>query len=38
VATRRVVGAVSFDLQLLAGEAVLTQANGAPAEARVTIP
>jgi hypothetical protein len=38
VATRRVVGPVSFDLQFLAGEAVLTQANGAPAETRVTIP
>ena len=38
VATRRAVGAVAFDLQLLAGEAVLSQQNGAPAETRVSIP
>ncbi|HLY83345.1 MAG TPA: hypothetical protein VKQ71_10185 [Acidimicrobiales bacterium] len=38
VATRRKPGPVSFDLQFLAGEAVLTTATGAPAETRVTIP
>jgi len=37
VATRRAVGAVAFDLQLLAGEAVLSQQNGSPAETRVSI-
>jgi hypothetical protein len=38
VATRRVVGEVSFDLQFLAGESILTSATGVPAETRVTIP
>ena len=38
VATRRAPGPVSFDLQFLAGEAILTTASGAPAETRVTIP
>jgi len=37
-ATRKKPGPVSFDLQFLAGEAVLTTATGAPAETRVTIP
>jgi hypothetical protein len=37
-ATRRAPGPVSFDLQLLAGEAILTAESGAPAETRVTIP
>ena len=38
VATRRAAGPVSFDLQLLAGEAILTTESGAPAETRITIP
>lgn len=38
VATRRASGPVSFDLQFLAGEAILTNESGQPAEARVTIP
>lgn len=38
VATRRAPGPVSFDLQFLAGEAILTAQAGGPAETRVTIP
>jgi hypothetical protein len=38
VATRKAAGAVSFDLQLLAGEALLAIQSGGPAETRVTIP
>ena len=38
IATRRARGPVAFDLQLLAGEALLTTDAGAPAETRVSIP
>lgn len=38
VVTRRARGPVDFDLQLLAGEAILTLEAGGPAEVRVTIP
>jgi len=38
IATRRASGPVAFDLQLLAGEALLTTDAGAPAETRVSIP
>lgn len=37
-ATRRAPGPVSFDLQFLAGEAILTTVSGQPAETRVAIP
>ena len=37
-ATRRAAGPVAFDLQVLAGEAMLTTADGRPAEIRVTAP
>jgi hypothetical protein len=36
--TRRVQGSVAFDLQALAGEAILTQPDGSPAELRVSVP
>jgi hypothetical protein len=36
-ATRRAAGAVSFDLQFLSGEAILTSQSGGIAETRVTI-
>lgn len=36
--TRRAPGAVSFDLQVLAGEGLLTLADGQPAELRVEVP
>jgi hypothetical protein len=35
--TRRASGAVAFDLQVLAGEAILTGEDGAPAELRVAV-
>lgn len=38
VATRRAPGAVAFDLQLLAGNDVLTLSDGRPAELRVEVP
>ena len=38
IATRRAKGPVAFDLQFLAGEALLTTQAGAPAETRVSIP
>lgn len=38
VATRHAGGPVAFDLQLLAGEALLTTDLGEPAETRVSIP
>ena len=38
IATRRAGGSVAFDLQFLAGEALLTTEAGAPAETRVSIP
>ena len=38
IATRRARGPVAFDLQLLAGEALLITEAGAPAETRVSIP
>lgn len=38
VATRRVNGPVEFDLQLLAGEALLNQEGGQPAWLRVAVP
>jgi len=38
IATRRARGPVAFDLQLLAGEALLATEAGAPAETRVSIP
>jgi hypothetical protein len=38
IATRHAGGPVAFDLQLLAGEALLTTEAGAPAETRVSIP
>jgi hypothetical protein len=36
--TRRAPGAVEFDLQLLAGEAILLLESGEPAELRVSVP
>jgi hypothetical protein len=36
--TRRAAGEVAFDLQVLAGEALLTLETGAPAELRVEAP
>ncbi|MGH2358101.1 MAG: hypothetical protein ACRDGJ_08820 [Candidatus Limnocylindria bacterium] len=36
--TRRAPGPVAFDLQLLAGEALMTFEDGGPAELRVVIP
>jgi hypothetical protein len=36
--TREARGEVSFDLQLLAGEAILAFEDGSPAELRVTVP
>jgi hypothetical protein len=36
--TRRQRGEVAFDLQLLAGEAILSLEDGAPAELRVSVP
>jgi hypothetical protein len=36
--TRRAAGAVAFDLQLLAGEAILLLESGEPAELRVSVP
>ena len=38
IATRRSGGPVAFDMQVLAGEALLTTDAGAPAETRVSIP
>ncbi len=38
VVTRRAPGPVAFDLQFLAGEALLTSDEGGPAETRVSIP
>jgi hypothetical protein len=38
VATRHAAGPVAFDLQMLAGEALLTTDLGEPAETRVSIP
>jgi hypothetical protein len=38
VANRRITGPVSFDLQILAGEAVLTLEDSAPAWLRVSVP
>jgi len=38
VVTRRAGGAVDFDLQFLAGEALLTDDQGGPAETRVSVP
>jgi hypothetical protein len=38
VVTRRAPGPVAFDLQLLAGEALLTADAGGPAETRVSVP
>ncbi len=38
VVTRRVNGPVEFDLQVLAGEALLTQQGGEPAWLRVSVP
>lgn len=38
VANRRINGPVSFDLQLLAGEALLTLEDGSPAWLRVSVP
>lgn len=37
-ATRRAAGPVSFDLQILAGEAILATPSGGPAKLRVAIP
>lgn len=37
-ATRLTPGPVSFDLQLLAGESLLTLTDGEPAQARVEVP
>jgi hypothetical protein len=37
-ATRRAAGPVAFDLQVLAGEALLSDPNGRPAEVRVSAP
>jgi hypothetical protein len=36
--TRVAPGQVAFDLQVLAGEAILTQPNGARADVRVSVP
>ncbi|HEX6140252.1 MAG TPA: hypothetical protein VF013_07320 [Candidatus Limnocylindria bacterium] len=36
--TRRAAGDVAFDLQVLAGEAILTLEDGRPAELRVSVP
>jgi hypothetical protein len=36
--TRRQRGEVAFDLQVLAGEAILSLEDGAPAELRVSVP
>jgi hypothetical protein len=36
--TRRATGAIAFDLQLLAGEAILRLDDGEPAELRVSVP
>jgi hypothetical protein len=36
--TRRATGGVEFDLQVLAGEAILLLEGGAPAELRVSVP
>jgi hypothetical protein len=36
--TRRATGAIEFDLQLLAGEAILLLESGEPAELRVSVP
>ncbi len=36
--TRRAPGAVAFDLQVLAGESILSLDDGAPAELRVEVP
>jgi hypothetical protein len=38
VVTRRAPGPVAFDLQFLAGEALLTAEAGGPAETRVSVP
>jgi hypothetical protein len=38
IATRRAAGPVEFDLQLLAGEGLLTLEGGEPAELRVAVP
>jgi hypothetical protein len=38
VVTRRAPGPVAFDLQFLAGEALLTADDGGPAETRVSVP
>jgi hypothetical protein len=38
VANRRITGPVSFELQVLAGEALLTLDTGLPAEFRVAVP
>lgn len=38
VVTRRALGPVSFDLQVLAGNAILATSGGDPAQTRVTIP
>jgi hypothetical protein len=38
VVTRRAAGPVAFDLQLLAGEALLTSEAGGPAATRVSVP
>ncbi len=38
VVTRQAPGPVSFDLQFLAGEALLTSDAGGPAETRVSVP
>jgi hypothetical protein len=38
VVTRRAPGAVEFDLQVLAGEAILLLESGEPAELRVSVP
>lgn len=38
VVTRRAAGPVAFDLQLLAGEALLTNDAGGPAALRVSVP
>jgi hypothetical protein len=38
LATRNARGEVDFDLQVLAGESILTQPDGEPAELRVSIP
>ena len=38
VVTRRAQGSVEFDLQVLAGEAILLRESGEPAELRVSVP